>query len=157
MAVRDIERRHIFRKTLLDLCGQCGIIQHPKLMGDAIVGGEIIFCRMTIRPVQERLVNEIIRTVRQQHRFCMTAAGREMIDAILLLHRPGELVLFDAALQIIIHRRAADQARLGLTIHDQTVNIIRRRRLLDQDPLLLKTLQIGPGFLVHFRRMIIDF
>ena len=80
-----------------------------------------------------------------------------MIDAILLLHRPGELVLLDAALQIIIYRRAADQTCLCLTIHDQTVNIIRRRRFLDQDPLLLKTLQIGPGSLVHFRRMIIDF
>ena len=84
----------------------------------------------------------------QKDGACVRIQCIDMTDTVLLLIRPGQFMLFDDIIFIIVNRCAADEAGLRPAIHDLPVNIIDRRALPDIYAFSEHPLQVLGGFLI---------
>src|SRR5207247_9422090 len=82
--------------------------------------------------------------------------GIERLDvahAVVFLVRPRELVLFNAAAQVIFATGNSDQTDLSVTTHYLAVEIITRVRILAQRPLANKPLKVFFALGIDLRRV----
>ena len=77
----------------------------------------------------------------------------DVAHAVVFLVRPGELVLFNGAAQVILATGNSDQTDLDVTAHCLAVQIITRVRILAQRALANKPLKIFFALGIDLRRV----
>ena len=138
MPVGDVERRQG-----IDRAGELGdlrvVIDHPKLMAHAAVGGDIDLGRARSGP-RHHGVDRRRGRIAHHHRPGLGVDRLDLADAVVLLERGGVLVLADPVGGVIGER--GDAGEPGLLKHAsavariaaaQSVDIIARFRVADHD------------------------
>src|SRR4051812_6600042 len=92
-----------------------------------LVGRSKIINRVSVPfPLVQKAVNPLYISISQEYVSGLCPRCFNMINAVFFLFRPGELVLFNYIIVIIINGTRTDQPGLTTAIHHQLVHIVTR-------------------------------
>ena len=121
---------------------------NPDGMGDAIVGGEVVF-RLPRGDPRHDCVDCLLRPVRHEDRPGLRAGDLHVPGAFQLLVRPRQFMLLDPAGLVFGRTDSGDDAGLAVVAHALAVDVITGPRILNQRAVRDETVQILPGPQVH--------
>ena len=93
----------------------------------------------------------------QKHRAGLSIQRLDMLNAVILLVRSGQLMLLDRASQIIFATGNPNHASLGVAAHHLTIKVEARLQVLSQGALRNKFPKIFSSFLIYVCRVAICF
>ena len=82
--------------------------------------------------LRDKFVEFGVGAVGQKNRAGLRVQGLDVPDAVVLLVRPRQLVLFDGPVQVFLATGRGDEAGLRMLAHDLPVKIKTRLRILLQ-------------------------
>ena len=104
----------------------------PHLVADAVGPGDVDLGRTACRFGEDRVDLRRLR-IGHHHRPGLGVDCLDLADAVVLLHRRGQLVLADATGAVVGERGDARKPGLGAALAGQPIDVVAGRRVADED------------------------
>jgi hypothetical protein len=127
-----------------------GIVDNPGGVAHAVLGSEIDV-RLFSGFLFGQVIDYGIGAVSQKHRAGLRIERFDVSDAVVFLVGPGELMLLDDVLEIILTARGGDEADLAVFAHDLAIKIEGGLGILFERAVLDQLLEIFLTLRVNFR------
>ena len=141
--VGDVDRRQRFERARQRRDRRV-IGYDPHLVTNAVVGGDVDVRRAGARLGEQRV--DLGRGwIAHHHRSGLCVDRLDLADAIVLLHRCGQLVLADPVGGVVRKRRDRCEAGLHAAVPGEPVDVIGRLGVADQRAALDHMVEVLPG------------
>ena len=130
MAVGDVERGHFRELADEEIDVRC-FRNRPRAVAHAVRRGEVDL-RLAGGDAGNERVDFRHGLVGEENRAGLRVERLDVTDAVVLLVRAGEFVLFDDVFQILLATRQADESDLAVAAHHLPVEMEHRRGITPQ-------------------------
>ena len=148
MPISDIKRINSF-KFFTYFTNNLLIINHPHSMCNLIILRKIICCFMIFFPVIHQLKKRFRVSACKKNRACVSIAGIHVVNSVLFLIFPGQLMFLDYTIHIIINRAASYNASLRPALSYKFIYVVARLFILEKNSCFFHVTKIFSCFLIN--------